>query len=102
MSEYGIRSFPDSNDPSGLDNTIANNTLVENTKGISVEGTINATTSRVHNNNAVGGEVGMERIGAAPIVPNNNNVFDYDSLYSGFYPMQLTSKSGLSHHTPLP
>jgi hypothetical protein len=86
MTAYGIRSLPDSESPSGLDNTIANNTLVENNVGVSVEGTINASTSRVHNNNVVSGFIGMERIGAAPLVPNHNNVFGYSNLYSGFSP----------------
>ena len=86
MTEYGIKSLPDSNTPSGLNNTIANNTLVENEIGVSVEGTINAPTSQVHNNNVVGGSIGMERVGSAPLVPNHNNVFDYDNLYSGFTP----------------
>ena len=87
MTQYGIRSLPDSESPSGLDNTIANNTLVENFVGISIEGTINAATSRVHNNNVIRGDgIGVERGNAAPIVPNNNNVFDYNNLYSGFSP----------------
>ncbi|MAD60861.1 MAG: hypothetical protein CMH49_04985, partial [Myxococcales bacterium] len=87
MSTYGVRSLPDSNAPSGLDNTIANNTLVDNAIGISLEGTVNASTTRINNNNLVRGEtIGMERISSAPLITNNNNVFGYSTLYSGFSP----------------
>ena len=87
MSGYGIRSLPDSTVASGLDNIIANNTLVENVIGISLEGTVNASTTRLNNNNVVRGTgIAIERVNSAPLVTNNNNVFDYPNLYSGFSP----------------
>ena len=83
----GIRVIPENSLNIGLETQIANNTLVDNDVGLMVEGTIDAPTTYIHNNNVVrGNSVGMRRVGSAAIVPNHNNIFAYDNLYDGFAP----------------
>ena len=86
VSEVGVQVFPATTEP-GRDVTIANNTLVDAYTGISIEGLVDDPASHVQNNNIHRGSgIGMRRINAAPVITNNNNIFSYDTLYSGLSP----------------
>jgi hypothetical protein len=78
----GLQLFPEGS--SGTQNSsVVNNTLVENTIGLRIEGTINAPNTLIGNNLVYRGTgIGMMKIGLPSVTLSHNNVFGFAQSYN--------------------
>jgi hypothetical protein len=81
----GLSLFPEGGPSPSDDTVVRSNTLVQNPKGITVSGTVNAPATQLANNlvyrGGVSGSVGVSNLGASRVTASYNNVADYTTLY---------------------